>query len=122
MTVPNFPEFARAAAGPAWDLFDDAERRTRVRAAKRAWLDQQLGAAGPPVRDFGAWIRAQPEQVQDLALGPRRARQLRAGELAVDRYTDPPGPPLTLEQLAATVPEPFPMSGLDPDDSNPDNP
>jgi len=52
-----------------------------------------------PVRDYGEWLKAQPQSVQDDILGPSRARLFREGRLTVDRFTDRAGRVLTLEQL-----------------------
>lgn len=74
-----------------------------ARASRRAAIETALGAAVDPRLTFGAWVATQPAAVQDSVLGPRRAARFRAGTLVVDRYTDPPLPGLTLEQLAATL-------------------
>lgn len=100
MTLPDFRALARARAGAAaWDGLPDDDRARLVRAEKRAHLAAAVRVQAPAPRDWAAWLRAQPPAVQDQALGPARAAQLRAGALAITRYTDPPGV-LTLEQLA----------------------
>lgn len=103
MSRADFRELARQRLGAAWELLDETDRAAHARAEKLAWLRQRLTGSGE--RDFGAWLRSQPPAVQDRALGRRRAERYRAGELQIDRFTDPPGAPLTLEQLAATRPE-----------------
>ncbi len=120
MTVPNFRALAEQQAGTSWATLDEPARAALVRAAKRTWLEHGVGPA--PVREeYSTWLAAQAPDAQDRALGADRAARYRAGELAITQFTDPPGRPLTLEQLAALVPEPFPESGLAPD-GNLDNP
>lgn len=73
-----------------------------TRDEKLALLRARLGAPIGKV-DFPTWLREQPPEVQNRALGRRRAERFRRGELRVERFTDPPGAPLDLEQLAAGV-------------------
>lgn len=107
----DFRELARQRLGAAWELLGEADRAAHTRAEKRAHLEQRLGGRGE--RDYGAWLRSQPPAVQDRVLGRRRAERYRAGDLHIDRFTDPPGAPLTLEQLAATRPEDDDLVGPD---------
>lgn len=97
----SFRELAEHEVGAAWSSLDDGQRAARVRAAKRVWLGDQQTPAPPP--RYPDWLAAQPPDVQDAALGPQRAAKFRAGELPIARFTDPPLPPMSLEQLAATV-------------------
>jgi hypothetical protein len=111
--VIDFRVRARERAGARWSRLSETERRAEVRAEKRRWMAEQLGELE---RDqaYGAWLQAQPAAVQDAALGTTRARLFRAGGLAVDRFVDPAGRPLTLEELAARRPEAFRRAGMDP--------
>jgi hypothetical protein len=104
VTAIDFRAAARARARAAWSGLDDAERRARVKAEKVRWLRVQLGGDAA-AEGYAAWLRAQPTSVQDQILGAARAAQLRAGALPVRQFTDPPGRPLSLDELAATRPE-----------------
>ncbi len=119
MTAPNFRALAEQQAGAGWASLEEPARAALVRAAKRAWLEERMGPPAPR-EDFPTWLAAQAPDAQDRALGADRATRFRAGELAITQFTDPPGRPLTLEQLARTRPEDFtrpePELGLNPSD------
>ena len=102
----DFRAQARERAGARWSRLTETERRADVRAEKRRWMADHLGELE---RDqaYGAWLKAQPAAVQDAALGVTRARLFREGGMAVERFVDPAGRPLTLEELAARRPEAF---------------
>lgn len=78
------------------DRFPYPPRHVNCRSTMVPEID---GLAPVPVRDYGDWLRAQPESVQNDILGPARARLFREGGLSVDRFTDSKGRVLTLEQL-----------------------
>lgn len=102
MTRVDFRELAARETGATWSSLTEAEQRARIRAAKRSWLGEpEPQASAPP--SYPDWLAVQPPDVQDRALGPHRAAKFRAGELPITRFTDPPLPPMSLEQLAATV-------------------
>lgn len=111
----DFRARARERAGTRWSRLTESERRARVRDEKRRWMAEQLGEVEPD-QAYAAWLKAQPAAVQDEALGATRARLFRAGGLAIERFVDPAGRPLTLEELAARRPEAFRRAGLDPAD------
>lgn len=66
----------------------------------------ERAAMGGPVKasvTYAEWIKEQPAWVQEEALGPARAKLLRAGELDVGDFVDRRGRMLTLEQLQQVV-------------------
>jgi hypothetical protein len=99
--VIDFRAQPHERAGARWSRLTETERRAEVRAEKHRWMAEHLGELE---RDqaYGAWLKAQPAAVQDAALGATRARLFREGGLAVDRFVDPAGRPLTLDELART--------------------
>lgn len=113
----DFRAMAKERAGKRWSRLDDPKRRALIRAEKVAWLTQRT-AQGEKREGYADWLRAQPAEVQDVALGPTRAKLFREGKLAVEKFVDPRGRPLTLQELAATRPESFTRAGLDPADFN----
>ena len=54
----------------------------------------------PEDETYAEWIKKQPPEVQDEALGPKRATLLRAGKLNVTKLVDDELRPLTLDQLS----------------------
>jgi hypothetical protein len=110
----DFRQLAKEAAGDGWIGLEETERRALIRAEQVAWLEGQLGTPGNARLTYGEWLKAQPTEVQDRALGVTRAQLFRAGGITIDKFTSPAGIPLTLEQLAATRPEAFIRAGLDP--------
>lgn len=113
----DFRAMAKERAGKRWSRLSETRRRELIRAEKVAWLAERT-AQGEKRESYGAWLRAQPAEVQDGALGPVRAKLFREGKLEIEKFTDPRGRPLTLEQLAASRPEYFTRAGLDPRDFN----
>lgn len=99
--MTDFRAIAAGAAGPAWNALDGVGRAALVRLAKLRHLGVE---DGPRAReDFPTWLARQAPADQDAALGARRGAAFRAGALPITRFTDPPLPPLSLEQLAATL-------------------
>ena len=109
----DFRARARERAGSRWSRLSEAERRARVRAEKRRWVGEQLGEVERD-QSYSAWLKAQPVALQNDALGATRGTLFREGGLAVERFVNPAGRPLTLEELAARRPEAFRRAGLDP--------
>lgn len=72
------------------------------RAARRALIEAALGpeVSSKQLR-YEEWLRDQPPVWQDRILGRDRAEKFRAGELRIDRYTDPPSDYFSLADLAA---------------------
>jgi SPP1 gp7 family putative phage head morphogenesis protein len=66
----------------------------------------------PQTQSYGEWLRNQPAEVQNEALGPTRGRLFRSGGLDVDRFTDTRGNQLTLDQLRAREAEAFERAGV----------
>lgn len=69
--------------------------------ARRILIEANLGPEVPAKIDYATWLRDQPDDWQDRILGREKAARFRAGDLVVERYTDPPSVAFTLEDLAA---------------------
>jgi SPP1 gp7 family putative phage head morphogenesis protein len=50
---------------------------------------------------YGGWLRKQPKEFIDEALGPERSALFRNGGYNMDRFTDPTGRTYTLKELAS---------------------
>ena len=61
----------------------------------RASMDGQV----PDTQTYGDWLKSQPLEVQEEALGAEKARLFRSGSLTVDQLVSANLTPLTLEQL-----------------------
>lgn len=48
---------------------------------------------------YGGWLRKQPKEFVDEALGVERSKLFRSGKLSIDKFVDPTGRAYTLEQL-----------------------
>ena len=48
---------------------------------------------------YGAWLKKQPQALQDEVLGVERAKLFRSGKVSIQRFTDDTGKVYTLEQL-----------------------
>lgn len=48
---------------------------------------------------YGGWLKKQPVEFVDEALGVERSRLFRSGELTIDKFTDPTGRVYTLTEL-----------------------
>lgn len=77
-------------------------------ASTRASMNGQV----PATQTYGQWLRKQPVEVQDEALGPTRGKLFRAGDLPVERFTNRAGDQLTLDELRARENEAFQKAGL----------
>lgn len=53
---------------------------------------------------YGGWLRKQPREFIDEALGVERSRLFRSGKLTIDKFVDPTGRVYTLEQLRSMNP------------------
>ena len=49
---------------------------------------------------YGGWLKKQPVEFVDEALGVERSKLFRSGKLTIDKFVDPTGRMYTLEQLA----------------------
>lgn len=62
-----------------------------------------IGADGAQVvsgnTGYGGWLKKQPREFVDEALGVERSRLFRSGKLTLDKFVDPTGRVYTLEQL-----------------------
>lgn len=62
---------------------------------------------GKPVSSnlsYGGWLKKQPIEFVDEALGVERSRLFRSGKLTIDKFVDPTGRVYTLEQLRGMNP------------------
>lgn len=53
---------------------------------------------------YGGWLKKQPVEFIDEALGVERSRLFRSGKLTIDKFLDPTGRVYTLDQLKAMNP------------------
>lgn len=53
---------------------------------------------------YGGWLKKQPTEFVDEALGVERSRLFRSGKLTIDKFVDPTGRVYTLEQLKSMNP------------------
>ncbi len=76
------------------------------------------GEKGPvdAKKDYYDWLKDQPPEFQDQALGPKRAKLFREGGLSADKFAelqlDRNFEPLTLAEMRALEPEAFKAAGL----------
>jgi hypothetical protein len=76
------------------------------------------GEKGPvdAKKDYYDWLKDQPPEFQDQALGPKRAKLFREGGLSADKFAelqlDRNFEPLTLAEMRALEPEAFKNAGL----------
>ena len=65
------------------------------------------GATGPArvntKTTYGGWLKRQPKEFIDEALGVERSKLFRSGKLTIDKFTDPTGRVFTLKQLEAQI-------------------
>lgn len=87
-----------AVGGKAKTGYDD---RPRYRGRK----DSDLYDVGPIDADtsMDEWLRSQPREFIESALGTERAKLFIDGRLPIDKFTDLQGNPLTLDELAQTA-------------------
>jgi hypothetical protein len=53
---------------------------------------------------YGGWLKKQPIEFVDEALGPERSALFRSGKIKIDGFVDPTGRVYTLEQLQSRNP------------------
>ncbi len=56
---------------------------------------------------YGGWLRKQPTEFIDEALGTERSRLFRSGKLKIEQFVDPTGRVYTLKQLESLNPMSF---------------
>tara|TARA_R110001592_G_scaffold111372_5_gene308468 strand:- start:15715 stop:16782 length:1068 start_codon:yes stop_codon:yes gene_type:complete len=70
----------------------------------------------PADETYYSWLKRQPSDFQDVALGPTRAKLFRDGGLSAERFAelqlDRTFKPLTLEQMKALEPTAFSAAGI----------
>ncbi len=79
-----------------------------TRASKDGYVDAD--------QTYYSWLKGQPQEFQNIALGPERAKLFRDGGLSAERFAelqlDRQFKPLTLEQMKALEPEAFRRAGI----------
>ena len=75
-------------------------RHVNCRSTSVPVLDPIEGVAAFEMPSYSAWLRRQPEEVQNDILGVAKAKLFRAG-MPIDRFVDDKGRVLTLDQLKA---------------------
>lgn len=79
-----------------------------TRASKDGYVDAE--------QTYYSWLKGQPQEFQNIALGPERAKLFREGGLSAERFAelqlDRQFKPLTLEQMKALEPEAFRRAGI----------
>lgn len=78
------------------DAFNIAKKATGKRPAVGADGAGQVGGKST----YGGWLKKQPKEFVDEALGVERSKLFRSGKLSIDKFVDPTGRVYTLEQLA----------------------
>lgn len=66
---------------------------------QRASKGAEGGAAISANKSYGGWLRDQPKEFIDEALGIERSKLFRSGKLTIDKFVDPTGRVYTLQQL-----------------------
>ena len=56
---------------------------------------------------YGGWLKRQPTEFIDEALGTDRSRLFRSGKLSLDKFVDPTGREYTIKQLESLNPMSF---------------
>ena len=67
----------------------------------------------PESTTYNEWLRKQPKDVQEEALGKTKAKLYRDGGLSVDRFVDRTGAELTLDELRKGEADAFKKAGID---------
>ena len=97
-----------AVLDPAFDILDEGA----TRASKGADGGEQVSAG----QNYYEWLKTQPAEFQDVALGPTRGELFRKGGLSAERFAElnlgKNFEPLTLEQMKALEPVAFARAGL----------
>lgn len=71
-----------------------------------------VGAKSKNAESYGAWLRKQPENVQNEVLGVTKAKLFRSGGLPVDKFTDDQDRTLNLAELRSLDPLAFERAGV----------
>jgi SPP1 gp7 family putative phage head morphogenesis protein len=104
---PNCRSTTVAELGPEFDFLDEG--------ATRASGGPKPGYA-PADENYYDWLKRQPADFQDFAIGPTRGKLFRDGELTPDRFAqlnlDKNFQPLTLAEMRQLEPDAFAKAGL----------
>lgn len=104
---PNCRSTTVAKLGPEWDFLD--EGATRASSGPNAgYVDAN--------ESYYSWLKRQPSDFQEIALGPTRAKLFRNGGLTADRFAElnlgRNFEPLTLAEMRKIEPGAFSKAGL----------
>jgi hypothetical protein len=84
--------------------------------ATRASKGADGGEQVPASLNYYEWLKTQPSEFQDVALGPTRGELFRKGGLSAERFAElnlgKNFEPLTLEQMKELEPVAFARAGL----------
>jgi SPP1 gp7 family putative phage head morphogenesis protein len=104
---PNCRSTTVAVLGPEWDFLDAG--------ATRASSGPNPGYV-PADDSYYDWLKKQPAEFQNIAIGPTRGKLFREGGLTADRFAElnlgRNFEPLTLAEMRAIEPEAFKRAGL----------
>lgn len=86
------------------------------RGATRASKGQSGGAQVPASQTYYEWLKTQPAEFQDIAIGTTRAKLLRSGGLSAERFAElqlgTNFQPLTLDEMRRLEPKAFARAGI----------
>lgn len=82
------------------DFRAEAKRRGVSVASVRAEWGRSVVGNVPAAITYDAWLRTQPQKLQNEVLGPARAKMFRDG-MKIDQFVDRNGSYITLKELAA---------------------
>lgn len=93
------------------DAFDVLDK-----GATRASKGENGGAQVPAGQTYYEWLKTQPAEFQDIAIGPTRAKLLRSGGLSAERFAElqlgTNFQPLTLDEMRRLEPKAFARAGI----------
>ncbi len=90
------------------------EQGKPIKQVRAEWAKKNIGEV-PAKTNYQDFLKRQPVEFQEDVLGKTKATLFRKGKVKLNEYVDSEGKELTLQQLAATKPESFIKSGLDPE-------
>jgi SPP1 gp7 family putative phage head morphogenesis protein len=92
---------------------DSAELKDEIKNLKKVWTAEKVGTT-PKGTSYQDWLTRQSVEFQADVLGTTKAALFRKGGVTLTEFVDKKGASLTLQELAAKVPEAFRKVGLDP--------
>ena len=86
-----------------------------IKQVRSEWAKKNIGEV-PVETTYQDFLNRQSPEFQEEVLGKTKATLFRKGKVKLNEYVDSVGNEITLKQLAASKPESFIRSGLDPED------